>query len=61
MKMEKQEFKADQAGRLDVVLAAVSSLSRSQAGKAIKLGQVEVNSKVIHAPSYRVAPWQVLS
>lgn len=59
--MEKQEFKADQAGRLDVVLAAVSSLSRSQAGKAIKLGQVEVNSKVIDAPSYKVAPGDVLS
>lgn len=58
--MEKQEFKADQAGRLDVVLAAVSSLSRSQAGKAIKLGQVEVNSKVIDAPSYKVAPGDVL-
>ena len=59
--MEKQEFKADQAGRLDVVLAAVSSLSRSQAGKAIKLGQVEINSKVIDAPSYKVAPGDVLS
>lgn len=59
--MERQEFKADQAGRLDVVLAAVSSLSRSQAGKAIKLGQVEVNSKVIDAPSYKVAPGDVLS
>lgn len=59
--MEKQEFKAAQAGRLDVVLAAVSSLSRSQAGKAIKQGQVEVNSKVIDAPSYKVTPGDVLS
>ncbi len=59
--MEKQEFKAAQAGRLDVVLAAVSSLSRSQAGKAIKQGQVEVNAKVIDAPSYKVVPGDVLS
>lgn len=59
--MEKQEFKASEAGRLDVVLAAVSSLSRSQAGKAVKQGQVEVNGKMIDSASYKVAVGDTIS
>ncbi len=53
--MEKTTFKVDVAGRLDVVLSSLASLSRSQIAKAIKNELVLVNDKMISSPSFKVS------
>ena len=52
--MESQKFTVKEGGRADVLLASLTSLSRSQAQKAIKAGFVKVDDKVIDTPSFKV-------
>lgn len=46
--------KASENGRLDIVISSLFEVSRSQAQKAIKAGNVKVNSVVIDSPSFKV-------
>ena len=43
------------SSRLDVAVASLFNISRSQAQKAIKNGGVSVDSKVITSPSFAVS------
>ena len=52
--MESQKFTVKEGGRADVLLASLTSLSRSQAQKAIKAGFVKVDDKVSDTPSFKV-------
>ena len=46
--------KANESGRIDVIVSSLFSISRSQASKAIKSGFVKVDSNVIDSPSFKV-------
>lgn len=59
--MEKKTFKANETGRLDLVLSQAASLSRSQASKAIKSQLVEVDDKMIDSASFKVMEGQTLT
>ena len=52
--MDKKVFIASESGRLDLVLSTCGEMSRSQASKAIKNGQVSIAGEVIDAPSFKV-------
>lgn len=51
--MESQKFVLEEGGRIDVLLASLTKLSRSQVQKAIKSGFVSVDGKVIDSPSFK--------
>jgi len=58
--MESQKFVLEEGGRIDVLLASLTKLSRSQAQKAIKSGFVSVDGKVIDSPSFKAQKGAVL-
>lgn len=53
--METKTFKASTSGRLDIVLSIDLNISRSQASKSIKAMLVNVNSKIIDSPAFKVS------
>ena len=59
--MDSSNFEVLESGRLDVVLASLSGLSRSQVSKSIKNELVLVNDQKIDSPSYKVSPGDVIS
>ncbi len=58
--MESQKFVLEEGGRIDVLLASLTKLSRSQVQKAIKSGFVSVDGKVIDSPSFKAQKGAVL-
>lgn len=60
-KMEKKEFTATAAERIDVELAKLLAMSRSQTTKEIKAGFVSVNGKTVDHASFTLKVGDVIS